>query len=77
MIPKNEFDVFYEVWARNHREDNKNLIRYYAKYERLGYLPQKDLSDMNQIQTKYGEHVITLIIPYIKESAHKINDRVQ
>ena len=74
---KNEFDIFYEVWARNHPEDNRDLIKYYSKYERQGYLSQKDLSDLNQIQTKYGEHVITLIIPYIKDSAHIRNDRVQ
>ena len=70
---KNEFDVFYNVWARNHREDNRNLVRYYAEYEKQGYLLRKDLNDLNQIQNKYGEHVIALITPYIKESAHKIN----
>jgi len=70
---KNEFDVFYQVWARNHSADNKDLIRYYAEYEKQGYLLRKDLNDLNQIQNKYGEHVMTLIIPYIKESAHRIS----
>ena len=70
----NEFDVFYNVWLKNHRDDNLALIKYYAKYERYAYLSPKDCHEVCKIQNKYGEHVMTLIIPYIKDRAHRINE---
>jgi len=69
----NEFDIFYNTWVRNHAADNRVLIKYYAKYERYAYLSPKDSAEVFKIQNKYGYRVLSLIIPYIKEKAHKIN----
>ena len=69
----NEFDIFYGAWARNHRDDSRKLIHYYAKYQRQMCLSSKEAEDVYEIQRKYGEHVMTLIMPYIKENANKLN----
>lgn len=71
---KNELDIFYEAWVRNHRDDNRKLIYYYTKYQRQMYLSPEEVHNVYEIQQKYGEHIMSLIIPYIKETATKNNE---
>jgi hypothetical protein len=72
----NELDIFYGAWVRNHRDNNRKLIYYYyAKYQRQMYLSFEEAYNVYEIQRKYGEHIMSLIIPYIKDNANKINKK--